>query len=273
MIGNGVAKSKWQAYIAAEMRTPVLLLLATLTVAAGACGKRRAGGKPVVGVTLPTEDSAFHADVKRGMQLAADSLWIELLFTAGEEVDTSIAFTADLATENREGGRLLGAYVGRRLGGGGNVVILHQPTMGGARNRVAGFREALIAFPNIRIVASPAVDGRLRDVAKQRMDNLLATGQKIDAVFGTDDECALGALAAIQAAGTSGTIVVGYGATAEARAAINHGTALVADATLDAVTVGRRAIEAVAARLRGEPMPPAASVPVRLVERDSLARR
>lgn len=268
MIGNGVAKSKWQAYIAAEMRTPGLLLLAALTLAVGACAKRRAGGKPRVAVTFPTDDSAFSGDVKRGMQQAADSLGIDLQFGVGEDADTSIVFSADLAAENREGGRLLGAYVGRRLGGGGNVVILHQPALDGARHRVAGFREALMAFPNIRIVASPAVEGR--DVAKQRMDNLLATGQKIDAVFGSDDECALGALAAIQAAGKPGTVVVGYGATPEARAAITQGTALVADAVLDAVTIGRRAVEAVAARRRGEQAPAVLAVPVGLVARDSL---
>ena len=267
MIGNGVAKSKWQAYIAAEMRTSVLLFLAALTVTVGACGKRRAGAKPVVGVTLPADTSAFYVDLRRGMQQAADSVGIELQFVAAG-ADTVIEFEPDLPAENREGGRLLGAYVGRRLGGGGNVVILHQPAAHGARDRVAGFREALSAFPNIRILAAPAVEGR--DVAKQRMDNLLATGQEIDAVFGGDDEAALGALAAIQGARAAGTIVVGYDGTPEARAAINQGTAFVADAVLDAVTIGRRAIEAVAARLRGEPVPPRPPVPVSLVERDTL---
>ena len=255
------------------MRNPLLLLLAAATfVSSGACNNRRADGRPLVGVALPTEASAFYNDVKRGMQQAADSLGIGLQFVAGDGVgvDTSIVFDADMATENREAGRLLGAYVARRLGGGGNVVILHQPAVNGAQHRVAGFREALAAFANIRIVASPAVEGRVRDVAKQRMDNLLATGQKIDAVFGSDDECALGALAAIQAAGARGMIVVGYGASPEARAAIDQGTALVAAAVHDPVTIGRRTIEAVAARLRGEPVPPVVAVPVGLVERDSL---
>ena len=255
------------------MRNPILLFLAALTLVAGACGQRRAGGKPRVGVTLPAEDSAFYGDVQRGMHQAADSLGIELRFVAGEAVDTAIVVSADLPAENREGGRLLGAYVGRRLGGGGNVVILHQPAAAGARERIAGFREAITAFPNIRIVASPAVEGRIREVAKRRMDDLLTTGQKIDAVFGTDDDCALGAVDALQAAGPSGTIVVGYGATPEARTAIQRGTALVADVVLDPVAIGRRVIEGVAARLRGEALPAVVPVPVGLVERDSLPRR
>jgi ribose transport system substrate-binding protein len=190
-------------------------------------------------------------------------------------------FTADIASEggsvvahvasdNRQGGRLLGEYVARRLGGGGNVVILDQPTVSSVRDRVAGFREALRAHPNIRVVASPAVERGIRDVAKQKMDNLLATGQRIDAVFGTNDDCALGALASIQAAGRSGIIIVGYDATPEARTAIAQGTALVADAVQDPVTIGRRTIEAVAGRLRGETPAARVPVPVSLVERDSL---
>ncbi len=179
---------------------------------------------------------------------------------------------AHVASDNRQGGRLLGAYVARRLAGGGNVVVLDQPTVASVRDRVAGFREALGAFPNIRIVASPAVERGVRDVAKQKMDNLLATEQRIDAVFGTNDDCALGALAAIQAAGRKDIIVVGYDATPEARTAIGQGTALVADAVQDPVTIGRRTMEAVAARLRGDSVPPAIPVPVGLVERDSLKR-
>jgi ribose transport system substrate-binding protein len=179
-----------------------------------------------------------------------------------------------VASDNRQGGRLLGAYVAARLHGGGNVAILDQPTVASVRDRVSGFRQALSAFPNIRIVATPAVEGGLRDVAKQKMDNLLATEQHIDAVFGTNDECALGALAAIQAAGRGqeGIFVVGYDATPEARSAIAQGTALVVDAVPDPVTIGRRTIEAVAAKLRGRAATPAIPVPVNLVDRDSLAK-
>lgn len=192
------------------------------------------------------------------------------VFTADIASDGG-AVVAHVASDNRQGGRLLGEYVARRLRGGGNVVILDQPTVTSVRDRVAGFREALSAFPNIRIVASPAVERGIRDVAKQKMDNLLATGQTIDAVFGTNDDCALGALASIQAAGgRTGTIVVGYDATPEARTAIAQGTPLVADAVQDPVTIGRRTMEAVAARLRGEAVPRVVPVPVGLVERDSL---
>lgn len=177
---------------------------------------------------------------------------------------------AHIASDNRQGGRLLGEYLADRLGGHGDVAILDQPTVTSVQDRVAGFREAIAAYPGIAIVADPAVERGLRDVAKQKMDNLLASGRHLDAVFGSNDDCALGALAAVQAAGLSNILIVGYDATPEARTAITGNTALVADAVQHPEVIGRRAVETVAAYLRGEKVPGRIAVPVSLVNRDSL---
>ena len=194
------------------------------------------------------------------------------VFTADITADGGTV-VAHVASDNVQGGRLLGEYVAQRLKGGGNVAILDQPTVASVRDRVTGFTQALAKYPNIRILARPAVERGLRDVAKQKMDNLLTTDQHIDAVFGTNDDCALGALAAIQAAGTKNIFVVGYDATPEARTEIASGTALVADAVQDPITIGRRTIEAVAAVLKGQTVPTVIPVPVGLVTRDSLTAK
>ncbi len=191
------------------------------------------------------------------------------VFTADISADGG-QVAAHVASDNIQGGRLLGEYVATRLKGGGNVAILDQPTVASVRDRVTGFVDALAKYPNIRIVARPAVERGLRDVAKQKMDNLLTTDQHIDAVFGTNDDCALGALAAIQAAGTKNVFVVGYDATPEARTEIASGTALVADAVQDPVTIGRRTIETVVKVLKGQSVPAIIPVPVGIVTRDSL---
>jgi ribose transport system substrate-binding protein len=90
------------------------------------------------------------------------------VFTADIAADGGTIVT-HVASDNRQGGRLLGEYVARRLDGGGNVVILDQPTVASVRDRVAGFREALGRFPNIRVVAAPAVARGLRLEAKQKI--------------------------------------------------------------------------------------------------------
>ena len=194
------------------------------------------------------------------------------VFTADIAADGG-QVVSHVASDNIQGGRLLGEFVALRLKGGGNVAILDQPTVASVRDRVTGFLEALGKYPNIRVVARPAVERGLRDVAKQKMDNLLATEQHIDAVFGTNDDCALGALASIQAAGTKNIFVVGYDATPEARTEIASGTALVADAVQDPVTIGRRTIETVVQFLKGRSVPAVIPVPVGLVTRDSLTAK
>jgi ribose transport system substrate-binding protein len=151
------------------------------------------------------------------------------------------------------------------------VAILDQPTITSVQERVAGFREALAAYPGIEIVAAPAVERGLRDVAKQKADNLLASGRPLNAIFGSNDDCALGALAAVQAAGRTDILIVGYDATPEARTAIGGNTPLVADAVQHPALIGRRAIETVVAHLKGQPVAPVIAVPVSLVTRDSLA--
>ncbi len=191
-------------------------------------------------------------------------------------------FTADIAagggrvvshvaSDNKQGGRILGEFLAGRLGGRGDVAILDQPTVASVIDRVAGFREALSAYPDIKIVAAPAVERGIRQVAKEKTDNLLAGGRSIDAIFGSNDDCALGALAAIQAAGRTDILVVGYDAIPEARTAIAGGTPLIADAVQDPVTIGRRTVEVVAESLAGRLVPPLVAVPVSLVTRDSLA--
>jgi ribose transport system substrate-binding protein len=191
------------------------------------------------------------------------------VFTADIAADGG-GVVAHIASDNRQGGHLLGEYLAERLGGHGSVAILDQPTVTSVQDRVAGFREALAAYPGIQIVAAPAVERGLRDVAKQKMDNLLTSDRTLDAIFGSNDDCALGALAAVQAAGRTNMLIVGYDATPEARTAISGNTALVADAVQHPEVIGRRAIETVAAYLRGEKVPARIAVPVSLVNRDSL---
>ena len=179
---------------------------------------------------------------------------------------------AHIASDNAQGGRLVGEYLARRLSGRGTVAILDQPTVTSVIDRVRGFREEIASHPGIEIVAAPAVERGLREVAKQKTDNLLQSHPAISAIFGSNDDCALGALASVRAAGRGNVLIVGFDATPEAQASIREGTALLADAIQYPTVIGRRTIEAVAAHLRGEVVPRQIPVPVGLVDRDSLVR-
>jgi ribose transport system substrate-binding protein len=188
-------------------------------------------------------------------------------------VDTPVPdapVVSHIGSDAQGAGELLAWYLARRLEGGGNVALLDQPALARARAFVAGFRLVLTRFPNVRIVASPAVEPGTRAEAERRTATLLAAGQRINAIAAPGEELALGALAAIQAAGRTDVLVAGYGVTPEIRAAIARGTPFVAAALPQAVTIGRYAVEVVASHLRGNRVMPLVPVPVRLVDRDSL---
>ncbi len=180
--------------------------------------------------------------------------------------------TAHVASDNVQGGRLVGEYLAAQLHGRGNVAILDQPTLVSVIDRVRGFREAIARYPGIHIVAAPAVERGLRDVAKNKMDNLLQSHPDLAGVFGSNDDCALGALASVRAAGRSNVVIVGFDAIPEARAAISEGSPLKADAIQYPEVIGRRTIETVYRALHGEQVPALVAVPVGIVDRDSLAR-
>ncbi len=179
--------------------------------------------------------------------------------------------TSHIASDNAQGGELVGEYLAKLLNGKGNVAILDQPTLTSVIERVRGFRAAVAKYPGIKIVAAPAVERGLRDVAKNKTDNLLQAHPALNAIFGSNDDCALGALASVRAAGRSNVLIVGFDATPEARAAIASGGQLKADAIQYPQVIGRRAIETVARALHGEKVPPFVAVPVGIVDKDSLA--
>ena len=193
------------------------------------------------------------------------------VFTMVTEAEGERRVVSHIGSDDRMGGELAGWYVAHRLNGGGSIAILDQPSVPNARDRVAGIRLALTAFPNVRIVASPAVEPAERQAASRRTAWLLAADQRVDAVIGTNDELALGALDAVQASGKSGVFVVGFGGAPEVRAAIAKGSALVADVTPDPVTIGRYALLVVASHLRGNRVLSSVPVRVHLVDRDSLS--
>ena len=272
---------------AAARKLPSVTLrprLALLGFALVAACHGRSTTAPQVGVAFPTDSSPFYQDLRRGMQHAADSLHLTLRFGAqagemdamvralGSGGDVTIEgangqVMSEVVGDSRRGGRVLGEYVARRLEGGGNVAILDQPGVASVRELVAGFRDALAGYPNIRIVAAPAIDAGGRDVAQRKMGNLLATDQPINAVFATDDAGTLGALAAIASAARKGVFVVANDPGPESRAAYDQGTLLGAYVAPDPIAMGQRVIEVVAGKLKGEPVSARVLVPLTVVSK------
>ena len=172
---------------------------------------------------------------------------------------------AHIASDNVAGGEIAANYVGDHLNMKGNVVMLEGiPGSSAARDRGQGFRQGLKKYPGIRLVASQTADfDRAKGLAV--MENILQAQKKIDAVFAQNDEMALGAVQAIEAARRNRVMfVVGFDAIADALKAIREGK-MAATIAQQPKEMGRLAVEAAATVLKGGAVPRFTPVPLRLV--------
>ncbi len=153
---------------------------------------------------------------------------------------------AHIASDNVQGGGQAGKLMCKALGsGGGSVAILDEPEVTSVQDRVKGFRAALAAgCPAVKVVADIDGGGE-RAKASSSMDDILQSHKDLKGVFGINDDSALGAARAIDAAGLSGkVIVIGYDATPEARTAIKNGS-MYGDAIQHPDQIGAKTIDAI----------------------------
>ena len=156
-------------------------------------------------------------------------------------------------------------YIVDKLGGKGNVVIM----MGkldneAALQRTAGVEQIAADYPDIKITKKDTANWS-REEGLTLMENWLSTGDQIDAVASNNDDMALGAIQAIEAAGLLGKIIVGgTDATPDALATMKEGKL---DVTVfqDAAGQGSGAIKAAVALARGETVEYRVMIPYVLV--------
>lgn len=118
--------------------------------------------------------------------------------------------------DNRwQSGYLAGKYIAEKLGGSGRILQIWGPSGSDwTRARRIGFDKALAEFPGLEVVGE-ADGGYVRDKGLQAAQDLLTRDSDIDAIYGENEEMALGASQAIDAAGlkhwdgTDGIITIG----------------------------------------------------------------
>ncbi|HSL19323.1 MAG TPA: substrate-binding domain-containing protein [Methylomirabilota bacterium] len=132
-----------------------------------------------------------------------------------------------IGSDNFEGGAVAGRYLAAELGGVGEIAVIegisgHET----ADQRRLGFLSGIEGSPGLRVVASQTADWE-RARAYTVAENLLQAHPGLDAVFAANDEMALGALEAIDAAGRiSEVAVIGFDAIPDALANIRSGRML-----------------------------------------------
>jgi ribose transport system substrate-binding protein len=245
---------------------------------------------PKQNITLKIQSAEFDAatqlrQVQTFLSQGVDALILCPVNSQGSGSAVSLAnqanvpvFTADIASRtgdvvchvasnNEQGGELVGEFLAERLGGEGEIAIIDFPTVTSVQERVRGFERAIAKHPGIKIVAKPAPDEAVRAKAFPIAQDLLQSRKSLKGVFGINDDCALGAVQAASATGRDDLIVVGFDATPEALASIGQGSVLKADASQFPAVIGRAVVSAVAKHSLGETVPASVPIPTALVTR------
>jgi len=162
-------------------------------------------------------------------------------------------------------GTLQMEWIAKKLGGKGNVVLMNgNLSQEAAQQRTAGVKQVAAKFPDIKIIKEDTAEWS-RDKGLALMENWLATGDQIDAVASNNDEMAIGALSAIEAAGKLGKIIVGgVDASPDALDAMDKGR-LNVTVFQNAAGQGEGGIKAAIALARGEKIEQITWIPYELV--------
>ncbi|PZG14454.1 sugar ABC transporter substrate-binding protein [Nonomuraea aridisoli] len=178
---------------------------------------------------------------------------------------------AHVGRDNKAMGALVGERLSKQLGPDGGKVIEIRGDAGGAvaRDRSAGFHEAVAANPKIKIVEGPYSD-YVRSKAVTAMQDLLQVHPDVAAVYAHNDDMALGALQVLKENGKDKVLVAGVDGLMEAVKQIPAGQ-YVATALNDPISLGTKAVETVLKVQKGEKVQPSIDAGTALVDTDNAA--
>lgn len=174
--------------------------------------------------------------------------------------------TSFIGSSNEEVGKKAGEYLTENVKDKSGAVILLRGQLGDetADTRSKGCTDALKAAGFSNIVEQPANNDR--NTAMGVMENMLQSNDNIVAVYATNDEMALGAARALQAANDKDTVVVGTNADVDALTSIVEGTGVTASVRQDPYTMGAQAVETAMACLEGKEVEKMITIPVKVID-------
>jgi ribose transport system substrate-binding protein len=156
-----------------------------------------------------------------------------------------------VATDNLGGGRLAATQLAEVLEGEGNVAIIDHPEIESVILRTRGFKERIVDWPDIKVVAVVA-GGAKKMPASNAMEALMESHPELDGIFAINDPTALGAIAAMEKSGTADQVkVVSFDAAKEARQAVKDGK-IYATMTQYPRKIGKLTVDVVVRYLNGE---------------------
>lgn len=201
----------------------------------------------------PTDSDAVGNAIKMANQAKIPVITLDRVATKGEVV-------SHIASDNRVGGKMAGDFIADKIGADAKVIQLEGIAgTSAARERGEGFKQSQEQHKFKLLGSQPADFDRTKGL--NVMQNLLTAHPDVQAVFAQNDEMALGALRALQTAGKSDVIVVGFDGTADGVKAVEGGK-LAATVAQRPDQIGVIGVETADKVLKGEKV--AATIPVDL---------
>jgi ribose transport system substrate-binding protein len=169
---------------------------------------------------------------------------------------TSPNQTIHVAMDEKQIGRDIAEWTAKQLGGKGKVALLMGPS--GAptfKNLGDGYSETMAKYPGIQIVFR--ADGPLtRERGVKQAEDVLVANPDLAAIYTANDDVALGAMQAVNAANRKGkTLVTGMNGVPPALRAVKEQN-LAMTVELNPVLWGRLGVDVLASFLKGDKVDP-----------------
>ncbi len=180
--------------------------------------------------------------------------------------------TAFVGSDDIDAGKIEMQYIADLLKGKGNIVIIHGPNGHSAEvQRTIGNKEILKKYPGISVLFEQTANWD-RAQALSLMENWMQSGKTINAVVAQNDEMALGAFKAIEAAKKQASIpVIGIDAIPDALKSVEQGK-MVATVFQDARGQGSEAVAKAFELASGKKVAKTTFIPFQLVTKENVGK-
>jgi erythritol transport system substrate-binding protein len=145
------------------------------------------------------------------------------VFLIDREINKTGVAKAQIVSNNAQGAQLSAqAFIEATKGKGNYIELVGKESDTNAGVRSKGYNDVLSQYPDLKPLAKQTANWDQQE-AFTKMETLIQRNRNIQGVIAGNDTMALGAVAAIKAAGLKGVVVVGFDGSPDAITAIKAG--------------------------------------------------
>ena len=190
--------------------------------------------------------------------------------------EPGVKIVTQIATDNEGGGREAGQAMIEALGeAGGKIAVLHFKQAESCQLRVKGFMEVIRAHNaagKAKIdVVTELESGAAKDLGYKAAEDALQAHPDLRGIFAINDPAALGARAAVEKAGKTQVLIIGFDGQPEGKQAIKDGK-IYADPIQFPDQMGVRMVDAILRHSKGETLPAQMLIPTRLYRKSDAQK-